>query len=184
MFVCTIRESLELKLLEWKHAPELFQLTERNRDYLREWLPWVDITRSEEDSKQFISMVLEQFAQNRGFQCGIFYEGRLAGCIGFHRIDWTNRKTSIGYWLDEQAQGKGIMADSCRRLLDYAFEELNLNRVEIRAGVGNAKSRAIPERLGFQLEGVCRQEEWVNDRFVDHAVYAMLADDWNSHIRR
>jgi ribosomal-protein-serine acetyltransferase len=71
------------------------------------------------------------------------------------------------------------MTKACRFLVDYAFAELKLNRVEIRCATGNHKSRAIPERLGFKLEGTVRQAEWLYDHFVDHALYGMLASEWS-----
>ncbi|MNS61051.1 putative ribosomal N-acetyltransferase YdaF [compost metagenome] len=89
-----------------------------------------------------------------------------------------NRKASIGYWLGSAYQGKGLMTKSCKALIDYSFAELGLNRIEIRAGVGNQKSRSIPERLGFTEEGVIRQAELNEDRYIDHVVYGILASEW------
>jgi len=63
-------------------------------------------------------------------------------------------------------------------LTDYAFKELNLNKVEIRAALENKKSRGIPERLNFVNEGCNRQAEWLYDHYVDHVIYGMLAEEW------
>ena len=71
------------------------------------------------------------------------------------------------------------MTMACRAVLDYAFGELGLNRVEIWCAVDNARSRAIPERLGFTHEGTTRQSQWLSDHHVDEAVYGRLASDWN-----
>ena len=138
----------------------------------------MDVTKTVADSQSFIQSALHQFAANHGFQTGILYKEQLAGIIGFHEINWTNRSTSIGYWLGEGFQGRGIMTIACQVMVEIAFREYNLNRIEIRAAVENQKSRAIPERLGFVQEGVCRQVEWIYDHFVDHVVYGMLAEDW------
>jgi ribosomal-protein-serine acetyltransferase len=70
------------------------------------------------------------------------------------------------------------VTEAVRALFDHAVRALKLNRIEIRAGVDNTRSRAIPARLGFKQEGILRQAERVGDRFVDHLVYAMLAEDW------
>jgi len=70
------------------------------------------------------------------------------------------------------------MRKACRSLVEYAFDEWHLNRVEIRCAVGNTKSRAIPERLGFKSEGILREAEWLYDHYVDHIIYGMLARDW------
>lgn len=180
MFKHQINPHLYLKLLEVPDAEELFHVTDVSRDYLREWLPWVDGTKSADDSRAFIQMTLNQFASNKGFNAGIWWDAQLVGCVGFHPIDWANRKASIGYWLAETFQGNGIMTSATRALVDYAFDVYALNRVEIRAATQNLKSRAIPERLAFANEGCIRQAEWLYDHFVDHVVYGMLASEWPS----
>ena len=167
-----------LRLLEEQHAEELFVLVDQNRKYLREWLPWLDNNKSLRDTQEFIKTSLEQFANNNGFQVGIWFQGKLAGVIGYHKIDWINRVTSIGYWVVASFQGRGLITKACRVLVDYAFNELKLNRVEIRCAVENRKSRAIPERLGFKEEGVIRQAEWLYDHFVDLVVYGMIKSEW------
>lgn len=70
------------------------------------------------------------------------------------------------------------MTAAVRALLDNAFHNFGLNRVEIRAAVENTKSQAIPRRLGFQEEGIVKEAEWLYDRYVDHIAFAMLAADW------
>lgn len=171
-----------LRLFNLQDANALFYLTDSSRHYLREWLPWVDSTKAVEDSQSFIDMTLKQFAANNGYQTGIWYQGELAGVIGFHGMDWANKKVSIGYWLGEQFQGKGIMTKACQTIIHHAFHQLHLNRVEIRCAVGNKKSRAIPERLGFQSEGMVREAEWLCDHFVDLVIYGMLAKEWGHTI--
>ena len=108
----------------------------------------------------------------------ILYKGEIVGVGGYNTLDWTNKVVTIGYWLDKDYQGNGIMTRVAEALTDYAIMELGMNRVDIRAAVENVKSRSIPERLGFTLEGKVRQAEWLYDRHVDHAVYGMLAEDW------
>lgn len=179
MFSHQIDNDLELKLLTIKDAEALYSLTVQSKSYLREWLPWVDSTKTVDDSKNFIEATLKQFAANDGFQAGIWYKGELAGVIGYHGISWQNNSTSIGYWLGEGYQGKGIMTRATRVLVEYALNELKLNRVEIRCAEKNLKSRAIPERLGFKNEGLIRQSEWLYDHYVAHFVYGMLREEWN-----
>ncbi|WP_209979372.1 GNAT family N-acetyltransferase [Paenibacillus eucommiae] len=171
-----------LKLLETEDANELFALTDRSRNYLREWLPWVDFTLNVDHTKSFIQFCQNQHANHDGFNAGIWFKGEIAGCIGYHAIDWVNKKTSIGYWLGENYQGHGIMTKACEKMVDYAFHHLGLNRVEIRCGVENVKSRAIPEKLRFTQEGCIRQAEWIYDHYIDHVVYGMLRSDWGERV--
>ncbi len=178
MFVHKLSETTELRLLEERHAQELSDLTERNQEHLRAWLPWVDSSRTVEDRKNFIRGALKQFAQNKGFVAGIWREGRLAGVIAYDPIDWENHSTEVGYWLGEEYQGQGLATTACRALVEHAFGELGLNRVSIACATENKKSCAIPERLGFRREGVKRQAEWLYDHFVDHVIYAALASEW------
>jgi ribosomal-protein-serine acetyltransferase len=179
MFSHRVNDETVLKILETRYAEELFSLIDKNRAYLREWLPWVDGTKSSEHTKLFIESTLKQFSTDNGLHCGIFYKNEIAGCIGLHYVDRANKRTSIGYWLGAEFQGNGIMTSACRDLVHYAFKDLKLNRVEIRAGEHNLKSRAIPMRLGFVQEGIVRQPELLYDHFIDTVIYGALASEWD-----
>ncbi len=178
MFCLALGEDAELRLLEARHAELLFALVEQNRAHLRRWLPWVEGNQSVADSHTFIRNALQQFANNNGLQAGIWFRGTLVGVIGHNYIDWSNGKTELGYWLSAAYQGQGLMTRACRALTNYSFNELRLNRVEIHCAVGNVRSRAIPERLGFTQEGTLRQAGWLYDHYVDLVVYGMLAAEW------
>jgi len=184
MFAIPIDDELRLGLLEERHAGPLFELVDANRAHLRQWLPWLDRNTTPEHTRAFIKATLEQHATGNGVTCGIFRRGELAGVIGLHYIDWANRRTSIGYWVAEAQQGQGLVTRACASLLDYVFSELGLTRAEIACATENARSCAIPERLGFTKEGVLRQREWLYDHFVDHVVYGLLASEWKGLSRR
>lgn len=180
MFSASIRPDAELRLLEERHAATIFARVNQDRAYLREWLPWVDLTLTEDDISSFIRSELEKFAGNNGFAAGIWTGGRFAGVIGTHKIQWMNRKIEIGYWLGQEFQGKGLMTDACRAMITHALGELDLNRVEIHCAAGNARSAAIPKRLGFKLEGVLREGELVNGKYLDLHLFGMLKREWQA----
>jgi ribosomal-protein-serine acetyltransferase len=100
--------------------------------------------------------------------------------MGFNTMDKINRVAIIGYWIDADHSGKGILTNTAREFIDDGFKKYGFNRIELRAGTENTRSCAVAERLGFTYEGVLREIEWLNDRFVSHKLYSMLASDWNS----
>ncbi|WP_040204388.1 GNAT family N-acetyltransferase [Neobacillus jeddahensis] len=178
MFTLRVDHEIELQLFQQHHALNLYQLVEENRDHLREWMPWVDSMTSPYQFETIIPVWLTQFAENSGMNVGILYKGELVGSLGIHQFDWYNSMASIGYYLARKAEGHGIITRSVQALLHYAFFQLRLNRIEIRCGVNNKKSRAIPERLGFVMEGKLRDGEQLNGHFHDLIVYSMLAREW------
>ena len=178
MFRLRIAPDLEVRQIEDRDALALFEVTEANRAHLRTWLPWVDHTKSIEDTRTFVAGALAQYQSNRGPNCAIWIGGEIAGAIGCHPIDWANRSCAIGYWIAEPHVGKGIVTRCCRALIDSLFQDMKLHRVVIQCGTGNHRSCAIPERLGFKREGLLREAEWVNDRWVDLYVWSMLEEDW------
>lgn len=180
MFRRAVDETLEIRQVQRADADAIFAAVERDRNHLREWLPWVDQTHSSENIRAFISRVTAQFEAGQGPNTGIWLEGRFVGSIGCHPIDWANRSASIGYWMEAGLQGKGIMTRCCATLVKYLFEEVLLHRVEIRCGTGNYRSCAIPKRLGFTCVGVLPEAEWVNDRWVDLMIWSLLDWEWRS----
>jgi ribosomal-protein-serine acetyltransferase len=178
MFRAQIRDHVYLQLLEERHAAEVFSLVDQERDYLREWLPWVDATETLDDTLSFIKSSLEQFASNHGFAAGIWSDGRFAGVIGTHKLDLLNRKGEVGYWLGRSVQGQGIVTAACRAVVTHLLGEMDLNRVEIHCAVGNEKSCAVALRLGFTEEGMAREAQLLHGKFRDLRRFAMLKRDW------
>ncbi|AST91555.1 alanine acetyltransferase [Sutcliffiella cohnii] len=174
----SINKQVGLKLVELSDAPILYKLINESRAYLREWLPWIDRIKSKNDMELFILNCFYGYEANGIINTVILFNKKIVGMAGYNMIDWMNRTTSIGYWIDQRYQGKGITTLVAYTLTDYAFKNLKLNRVEIRAAVQNKKSRAIPEKLGYQKEGRLKQAEWVNDRFLDHVLYGIVESDW------
>jgi ribosomal-protein-serine acetyltransferase len=172
-----LRDGCHLRLLEEADADEMYTLVDANREHLAPWMPWAR-EQTRDGVLEFIRLTRRQVADNEGFQTAIVLDGSIAGAVGFHSFNWSNRSTGIGYWLAEPHQGSGIMTAAVRALTDHALVETGLNRVEIRAAPENRRSRAIPERLGFRQEGVLRQEERIGDRYLDAVVYGMLASEW------
>jgi ribosomal-protein-serine acetyltransferase len=158
-----VDQELQLRLLAIEHATALFALTERNRAYLREWLPWLDSVRVVSDTEGFIGKTVQLHQETKAFVAGIWHHNRLVGVIGHNRIDWDNRVTYVGYWLAAECQGKGMMTRCCRALIDHAFDTLDLNRIEICTATN---------------EGIRRQGEWLYDRFIDLNVFALLRSTW------
>ncbi|NBC95196.1 MAG: GNAT family N-acetyltransferase [Deinococcus-Thermus bacterium] len=180
MFALDLGGGLALRLHEARHAGELYELIDRNREHLAPWFPWVETTRGPEDSRAFIEGGLRRFASGNGFEAGVIEHGRLVGGVGLHYVARPEDATEVGYWLAGDAQGRGLMSRAIAGLLHHLFDELDLNRVEIRCDPANARSRAVPERLGFEREGVLRAAGVHGDRRFDHVVYGLLRDAWRA----
>jgi ribosomal-protein-serine acetyltransferase len=170
--------TIELRQIAEDDAEELTLLIDRNRAYLKQWLPWLDSNTSIRDTARFIGRSMEQAEDENGLTFGLVCEGKLAGVIGQHYLDFLNRRTELGYWLDAGHQGRGIVTRATARLTDYAFTNQDCNRVILHCAVGNTRSRAVAQRLGFVQEGILREAEWLYDHYVDLVVYSMLRYEW------
>lgn len=177
MFPKKIDKALTLSLLSRQHAQSLFELTDRNREFLKPWFPWIEFTNQQKDTENFIVDQTRLYRDKKAMQIVVEYENKLIGIADYHEIDQQNEVGRIGYWLGEEFNGNGFMTSVVREMISIGFDELKLNRIEIQCATNNIKSRAIPERLGFIQEGVLRSSEKVNGRFLDHAVYGLLKDD-------
>lgn len=181
MLVHKIDEDILLRMFNEDDAEEFFNLTMSSKEYLKEWLGWLDYTNKVEDTLENIKSRLKEFVENGGYpkSFAIIYKGKIAGTIGFNEISKANKIGTIGYWLGEAFQGRGIMTKALKAIIEYGFSELGLNRIEVCVAVGNKKSRALPERLGFTEEGTIRQAEWLYDHYVDHVIYGLLKEEWD-----
>ncbi len=177
MFSFTIDQDLKLRQLRKEDAAELFALIDQNRAFLSEWLSGNNLFKTQAEAENFIQPSFWQFTPaERIINSGVWYRGSLAGLVQLHS-SMLNR-TTIGYWLGFEYQGKGIITRSVKAVLDYAFGDLSLKVLSIYCAVDNLRSRKIPERLGFKLDRIEPNAEIINGVAVDDAVYSMTAKKW------
>jgi ribosomal-protein-serine acetyltransferase len=177
MFALRVDDEVALELAEERHAAEIFAVVDRNRDHLRPWMPWVDATKGVEDSLAYLKFVRAEYASGHQFHCNLRYQGAVVGGMGL-RMQRAHDTSELGYWIGREHEGRGIVTRAAKALTLAAMNDLGYRRVAVRAGVENARSRAVPERLGFAFEGVLVSAEKVGDRYLDHASYAAVAGTW------
>jgi ribosomal-protein-serine acetyltransferase len=178
LLILKVDDEITLKELEIETAEKLFGLIDTNREYLREWLSWVDNTSTIDDTIFYIQNLFKQDLYSGRYVLEVRYNNELAGLVDYHNGDSINLKAEIGYWLAESFQGKGIMTKACLALIDYGFKKAGLNRVTIKCAEGNKKSQAIPIKLNFKMEGIEREGQYLYGRFHDLLVFSMLKNDW------
>jgi ribosomal-protein-serine acetyltransferase len=171
-------ETIHLRLLTPADASELHELIVANRERLAQWLQW-PATQTFQDTVTFTRRAGQEAEAGQGFHCALVCDNRIAGVISYMEVNRQHRRTVLGYWLDGDHQGRGLMSGAVRLMVDHAISVWQLNRVEIRAAFENEKSRAIPQRLGFNQEAVLHEAELINGRYLDSVLYAMLATNWN-----
>ncbi|WP_428774393.1 GNAT family N-acetyltransferase [Vibrio sp.] len=178
MFKVDIDQRLSLALVEPAFAASYLDIVFAERDYLAEWLAWPLFADSEAFFLTFINKSLHDYADGKSMTCAMVYDNTVVGNISFNSINPDLKKVEIGYWLSAHYQGQGIVTKSVSKLIDIAFEQLDMEKVQISAAVGNQPSRQVCERLGFELEGVISNAEYLNGRIVDHAIYGLKRDKW------
>ena len=127
---------------------------------LKKWLPFAHQEPSLEETEKNVLRAYAQFILKEDIRLHIYRkeDDQFIGSTGLHRIDWTLPKFEIGYWTDTRFSGKGYITEAVERLTKFAFHHYGAKRVEIRCDPHNHKSRKIPEKLGYSLEGIIHND--------------------------
>lgn len=172
-----IDDKIRIELIEEKHTQSIFDMVNENRNHLRPWLPFVDRMQTVDFTQNFVRGTMQRNKEGIEYAYVIFKNDKMVGRIGIYKIDAQNSIGEIGYWIIEDFQGQGIVTKSCKGLIDFCFNNLKLNRIEIKCGTENLRSKTIPEKLNFTKEGVMRQAELLYDKFIDLNLYSLLKAD-------
>jgi ribosomal-protein-serine acetyltransferase len=173
-----VSNEILLHRVELQDAAAIFNAIDKNREWLSIWLPFVPWTKELNDTKAFISSVIEKRDASGNEVYTIWYRGDFAGIIGFHNTDRFNEKTEVGYWLIREMISKGIITSALNVMISLAFESMMINRITLKCAVDNAASEAVAIRTGFQFEGTERQGERLGDKFLDLKIYSYLKKDY------
>ena len=173
-----IDEELGLHLARPELARPVFLAVDIDRLHLRQWLPWVDGTKTAADTKNFIQQSMKMNAEGKQLVTFLTWRGQLAGSLSVVKFIPDRKSCEVGYWLRSDLQGKGLITKTCSAFIEYLFRHKDLNRIEFYIASGNAKSQAVCKRLGCTHEGTLRQALWLYDKYHDLELYAMLKNDW------
>lgn len=179
MFTQEVKDGLALALVQPSFAKQYLQIVAQEREYLGQWLSWPAYADSEAFFLNFVQNSLQSYAAGKSWTCAMIYRGQVVGNISFNTINTELKKVEIGYWLSQQYQGRGIVSQSVKKMVEIAFHQLEMEKVQISAAVENRPSRRVCERLGFELEGVITRAENLNGMVVDHAIYGMSREKWS-----
>lgn len=169
-----IEEGLELRALDVDSAEALFDATDRSREYLAKYLPWVNDTTSVEDSRAFIESVQEKRASGEEYGFGIILGGQVVGHISLMHVKRRDDKyPEIGYWITESAAGKKVTTKAAKAVTRLGHEDLRLDLILIRADDSNIASNLIAKSLGYYKDQIEVDEDgtitncWLKERSDD-----------------
>lgn len=181
MITIKVDEQLSMRTLEAKDAQDLFAVVDKHRQHLRPWLNWVDRNTSVEHTLQFIHLTAQQQESQEGLVLGIVCEGKIIGEVGMHNWNHSLKKAQIGYWLSADHEGKSILYKCLSRFLDFLFDSVGLNKVEVHFVPQNKRSAKVAERLGCKVEGVLRHSYLRNGSLEDLVIAGLLRTEWQTN---
>lgn len=143
------------------------------------WLPWARPEHSRTDTRRYLRAARAAWARRSSFEFVLEERatGRIMGMTSVHRIDWTRRCAGVGYWVRRTAWSHGYATEAADAALTHAFRTLLLHRVEALVALANKSSQRVVEKLGFTREGIAREAEFIDGRFLDHYQYSLLEGD-------
>lgn len=159
-------------------ASALAGLVADNIGHLQTFMPKVTSLNNLAATEQYLLFAEQARAEGDIFEWHIFSNERLCGAVRLNHIEQENRKAAVGYFLGEKFQGAGLATASVRAVLQFAFERMGLNRIELRCASDNIASQRVAERLGFSWEGLLRQAEMIDGAYLDHFIYGLLREDF------
>lgn len=172
-------ERLTLAPVDPADAQEVWLAVQSSRALLQKWLPWVPYYTEPASSIRFTEACAADWDNGRALRFAIRERaGRtFVGVVGLESCVHIHRQCDLGYWLRKEGMRRGLMTEAARATVEFAFRYMGAHRVRVAAATDNHASMRVISRLGFRFEGIARQAEWCDGRWLDHGVFALLSTD-------
>lgn len=168
----------ELRPLEPWQAEEFLAHVDRARATVDPWIPWATFSTDLDSARATLQRYADKQAADAGRIHGIWLEGTLVGGVMFPKFDAGSGNCEIGCWTEPAGTGHGLITAAARHLVDYAFGERGMKRIEWVTTPANERSQAVAQRLGMRLDGVLRSEWAYGPGRQDSQVWSLLAEEW------
>jgi len=178
MLTADLGDGAQLRSLQpWQHA-EFLEHLDRAREHIRPWVSPSFVATDAASARGVLESYAERTARDDGGIWGIWDDGTLVGGVLFVSFNAVTGTCEAGCWLEPAAQGRGLVTRAMHLLLDWAFHERGMNRVEWRTLPANARSIAVASRLGMSKDGTLREVSRSADGPIDLEVWSLLAREW------
>ncbi|MFD7526960.1 GNAT family N-acetyltransferase [Streptomyces sp. NPDC059849] len=171
-------DGAELRPLEIWQAQEFLDHMDRARALIDPWIPFASFATDLDSARELLRRYAEKQAADTGRIYGIWLDGTLVGGVLFRIFDAESGNCEIGCWLEPAGEGRGLITRAARRLIDWAFLERGMHRVEWDASAANTASIAVAERLGMTRDGVLRENYLYRGVRHDSEIWSVLAREW------
>ncbi|MER5641980.1 GNAT family protein [Kitasatospora sp. NPDC002227] len=178
MYAIPLAPDAELRPLEPWQAPEFLAHMDRARATVDPWIPWASRSTDLDSARATLQGYADRQATDTGRIYGIWLEGTLVGGVMFVRFDAQAGQCEIGVWTEPAGEGRGLVSAAVRRLIDYAFRERGIHRIEWWNTTHNLRSRAVAQRMGMHLDGVLREYYLHNGVRHDEELWSLLSHEW------
>lgn len=174
-------EKIILRKYECGFAEKLFEAAiESSGGEFTRWMPWCHENYTFAESEDFIKQTVENWETKTQFDFAIFDAkiNEFLGGIGLNQPNEVYKFYNLGYWIRVSAQNRGIASEAVKLLAKAAFEDLDINRIEILAAKENIPSQKTAEKAGAMREGVLRQRLIIGDRVHDAVIFSFIKEDF------
>lgn len=170
---------LILSPVEPTDASDLWFAVDTSRGHLERWLPWVPFNTDLDASWRYCEASANDWDHSRALRFTIRdrINRRFLGVVGLESLAHLHQNAELGYWLRADGVRRGYMTEAAGAALVWAFKRLNAHRVRVAAATDNVASLGVIRKLGFRFEGIAREAERCQGRWLDHALFALLASD-------
>jgi ribosomal-protein-alanine N-acetyltransferase len=140
---------------------------------------------SREYTRDYLDLVGKCYRNGEFFDWAVvwregFFCEKMIGTCGFTRFDFANNSAELGYVINPEYHGRGIAPEALKRVIEFGFYELSLNRLEAKYIVGNDASRRVMEKVGMRFEGISRGSLLLRGEYRDVGVCSILASDYRN----
>jgi ribosomal-protein-serine acetyltransferase len=174
-----VTQRLVLLPVEPADAPDLWIAVDSSRAHLERWLPWVPFNTDVDASWRYCEASASDWDHARALRFSIRERSgsRFLGVVGLESVAHLHLSADLGYWLRAESVRQGFMTEAAGAIVEWAFKRLSVHRIRVAAATGNLPSLGVIRRLSFRFEGIAREAERCQGRWLDHALFALLAGD-------
>ena len=173
-------ERLQLSPLCTRDTAGMFEGVEASRNYLKPWLPWVPFVYDFDSTLRYIESSMSDWDSGTAYRLAIHERStdRFLGVVGLEGVSHMHDNVELGYWVRSDVASQGYTTEAASLILPWSFSA-RVHRIRVAAATTNLASLRVIRKLGFHHEGVSRDAERCNGKWLDHEVFSLLKTDWD-----